>query len=396
MDAHTPVSPIEEAPVEGSNGQAVDEVKKSPPQPPPSQKVAVNFHGELGAYYRIWIVNWALTILTLGIFSAWAKVRTQRFINGHTELDGHHFEYTANPLKILKGRLIALAILSPVIFQEQIIQWLHMSDFAQSLSGELFTMLLVLFGIVPIVVLFIAMPWFLVKGKQFQLFNTRYRGIRFQFHGTSNKAFLPYFVLPTVSFITLGLLAPYTVLRMKRFLVHNLGFGSQRLVKQEGKQDIAKESLIYSGLLPIAFLIIMMVLAFLLTAATGGGPVAGAPLIPVFVGFGAMMFIPFYRTWLEGKMLNGLWNSAELGDLRFSSTIRPTKLAWISVSNAIVRVLSLGMLSPWCTLRMLNYRYSSMQVEVAGDAQAFIAQLQDEQSAVGEGGDDLLGIDAGF
>ena len=37
------------------------------------------FRGDPKEYFRIWIVNLALTILTLGIYSAWAKVRKQRY-----------------------------------------------------------------------------------------------------------------------------------------------------------------------------------------------------------------------------------------------------------------------------------------------------------------------------
>lgn len=36
------------------------------------------FRGRGGEYFRIWIVNLALSLLTLGIYSAWAKVRTGR------------------------------------------------------------------------------------------------------------------------------------------------------------------------------------------------------------------------------------------------------------------------------------------------------------------------------
>ena len=33
------------------------------------------FHGNGAEYFRIWIVNFLLTLLTLGVYSAWAKVR---------------------------------------------------------------------------------------------------------------------------------------------------------------------------------------------------------------------------------------------------------------------------------------------------------------------------------
>ena len=38
------------------------------------------FDGSATEYFRIWIVNLALSILSLGIFSAWAKVRTRTLL----------------------------------------------------------------------------------------------------------------------------------------------------------------------------------------------------------------------------------------------------------------------------------------------------------------------------
>ena len=51
------------------------------------------FTGTAREYFGIWIVNVLLTIVTLGIYSAWAKVRRQRYFYGNTRLDGVPFEY---------------------------------------------------------------------------------------------------------------------------------------------------------------------------------------------------------------------------------------------------------------------------------------------------------------
>src|SRR5690349_15587002 len=67
------------------------------------------FRGRAGEYFGIWIVNLFLTIVTLGIYSAWAKVRKKRYFYGNTWLAGSNFEYHGRPLAILKGRLIAFA-----------------------------------------------------------------------------------------------------------------------------------------------------------------------------------------------------------------------------------------------------------------------------------------------
>ena len=68
------------------------------------------FTGNGGEYFKIWIVNILLSVITLGIYSAWAKVRTERYFYGNTQLSGHNFEYHAKPLTILRGRIIAVAL----------------------------------------------------------------------------------------------------------------------------------------------------------------------------------------------------------------------------------------------------------------------------------------------
>ena len=74
----------------------------------PAAPVALQFTGDGGEYFRIWIVNLCLSVLTLGIYSAWAKVRRKRYFYGCTLLEGAAFEYLGNPVAILKGRIIVV------------------------------------------------------------------------------------------------------------------------------------------------------------------------------------------------------------------------------------------------------------------------------------------------
>ena len=71
----------------------------------------MHFSGSGAEYFGIWIVNLLLTIVTLGIYSAWAKVRRLQYFCRHTELAGSSFDFHGNPIKILIGRAIALVIL---------------------------------------------------------------------------------------------------------------------------------------------------------------------------------------------------------------------------------------------------------------------------------------------
>ena len=50
------------------------------------------FTGEAGEYFRIWIVNTFLAIVTFGLWSPWAKIRKRRFFLRHTWVAGANFE----------------------------------------------------------------------------------------------------------------------------------------------------------------------------------------------------------------------------------------------------------------------------------------------------------------
>jgi uncharacterized membrane protein YjgN (DUF898 family) len=66
------------------------------------------FHGTGSEYFRIWIVNLLLTLVTFGIYSAWAKVRRMRYLHENTELMGARFGYHGDALKILIGRVVVV------------------------------------------------------------------------------------------------------------------------------------------------------------------------------------------------------------------------------------------------------------------------------------------------
>ena len=78
------------------------------------------FRGNSAEYFRIWVINLALSLLTLGIFSAWAKVRRERYFYGNTWVAGAPFEYLASPINVLKGRLIAFALLIAYVGASQV------------------------------------------------------------------------------------------------------------------------------------------------------------------------------------------------------------------------------------------------------------------------------------
>jgi uncharacterized membrane protein YjgN (DUF898 family) len=72
------------------------------------------FLGSGSEYFRIWIVNLLLSVLTVGIYSAWAKVRREQYFHRATRLAGAAFDWDASPIAILRGRVLAVVLLIAV------------------------------------------------------------------------------------------------------------------------------------------------------------------------------------------------------------------------------------------------------------------------------------------
>ena len=125
------------------------------------------FHGSAGEYFRIWIVNLFLTIVSFGIYSAWAKVRTERYFARSTRLAGASFDYLANPIAILKGRLLVLGFFS-----------------LYSLASTFVPLLSIAFSLAFVVII----PWAIVRSMAFRAHNTAWRGLRFHFDAPYREA----------------------------------------------------------------------------------------------------------------------------------------------------------------------------------------------------------------
>ncbi len=73
-------------------------------------KFDFNFYGRGAEFLGMCLANVFLTVLTLDIYSAWAKVRTNCYFYANTQLGNLRFSYLAYPMQILKGRLIAILV----------------------------------------------------------------------------------------------------------------------------------------------------------------------------------------------------------------------------------------------------------------------------------------------
>jgi uncharacterized membrane protein YjgN (DUF898 family) len=181
-----------------------------------NRQTPVVFTGRAGEYFGIWIVNLLLSIVTLGIYSAWAKVRRIKYFYNNTLIDGVGFDYHASPIAILKGRIVAVILF--VLYQV-------LAGFSP------------IAAVILLIAFLFALPWIVIRGLTFNARNSSHRGLRFDFDGSYLQAALAFLVYPVLVVITLGLALPFVAQRVNQFAFNHHKFGLSRFQMQALVKD---------------------------------------------------------------------------------------------------------------------------------------------------------------
>jgi uncharacterized membrane protein YjgN (DUF898 family) len=310
-------------------------------------------------YFKIWIVNIILSIVTLGIYSPWAKVRRKQYFYGNTDLKGASFEYLADPMKILKGRAIVGGFF--IIY---------------SIVSEVIPVLGAILSLGFLVIL----PWLVVRSLAFNARYSAIRNIRFGFGGGYGEAAKAYILWPVLAVFTLGLLFPYVYFKQKKFVVENTSYGTTKFTFTATAAEYYR--IWISAIIPV-------VLGFLLYVFLG--LVFPPASVLVFV----VMYL-YFMAFFSVKTTNLLYNSSRLGPNRLDADLDIKQYFFIVATNTLAVVFTLGMLHPWAKVRTVRYKAEHLSLSVSGNLDSFVAHEQKEVSALGEEMADFLDFDFGL
>ena len=338
------------------------------------------FTGSGAEYFRIWIVNLILSVATLGIYSAWAKVRRLEYFYRHTRVSGASFDYHGKPLAILKGRIFAFLLLGSYYG-------------AGYLSPA--------FGVGVAIVLAALLPLLLVRSMRFRLYNSSYRGLRFHFHGTSREAYRVFLALPLLTAASGFTLAPLLHHQLKRFQHSNASYGQTRFTFDARISAFYKVYL-FIGLCVIMWLLVTFVLLMLLVGLglisgdTGTEPsgqqmgLVGGLIVMYALGMAVLWSL------MTVQIRNLVWRHTALGPHRFISTLEVHRLFAIVVTNMLGVVFTLGLFRPYAEIRLAKYIIGELSLVSSGRLDEFVAGAQPETTAFGEEAAELLDVDFGI
>jgi uncharacterized membrane protein YjgN (DUF898 family) len=341
----------------------------------PTDDRLIRFTGDGTEYFKIWAVNLALTIVTLGIFSAWAKVRRLRYFYANTTLTGSTFDFHGAPAAILRGRIIALVVL---IGYTQ----------APKIS-------LALYGVVALFILAV-FPWLYWRSLRFRLGNTSFRGARFNFTGdlrTAYQILLP----PAALFLSINVIvaiaapsatdrASGVMLVAKLGAVYLLGLAIwpyyyYRLrAYQHGNTVFGVTPFAYLGtvgqfyVLAGKILIIAAVAAMVMGLDLGILVASSKEFVVGAIVFGLLaliIYISFFAVfpYASARAQNIVWDSTELGGARFTSTLSFASLLKVEAVNLLATMLTCGLFRPFAAIRTAKLRIEAVAYQ--GDPASF-------------------------
>ncbi|WP_265942616.1 DUF898 family protein [Dechloromonas sp. A34] len=333
------------------------------------------FVGDGGEYFRIWIVNLLLSILTLGIYSAWAKVRREQYFHRNLLLDGSGFDYHGQPIAILKGRAVAVVLLLSL-------------SVAQNISP-------LAYGIVALGLLAL-LPWLAVKAFRFRAHNTSYRGLRFSFHGSYGQAFKVFFGYGLLVPLTLWLAFPVFYRQVRKFILDNTRFGTTAFDCAVTTGTLYKIFLL-PGLIFIGLIVALGVIAGMAAAGAAGKEAFLAlgvvfMLIPLLLVISQAVIVPY----VAARITNAIWGTTRLGFHRFVSRLPVGGYIGLTVVNWLAIIFTLGLFIPWAQVRVARFRAEYLALAVSGSLNDFVAGEASTASAIGDEAAEMFDLDIGL
>ncbi len=283
------------------------------------------------------LLSGLLSLLTLGIYSFWAKVRKRRYMVSHHLLQDTPFEYTGSGKELFTGFLKSMVVLGPLIA-------------GMALTGEAHPILNLLF----LFCFFCIAPLAIYMSLRYRLNHLRWRGIRFGLEGSAidyTKLCIKEYL---INIVTIGILAPRSSIKKWAFKANNMRFGTQPFKFEAKKANI--KMLVKMNVLNVLF-------GFF-----------GFALLVIFppLGAAALLGVLIHRFNYYAALWQEKWRCMSLGNLRFKSTATGGDYLKLIFTNLLIVIFSLGLMFPLVAIRMAAFR--ARHLKIGGDLNMMAAQ----------------------
>lgn len=273
------------------------------------------FHGDGGSLFKLFIVNFFLTLITFGIYYPWAKAAFLQYFYRQTEFSGNRFQFHGTGKEMFIGMIKSVGIFLIIGAVSAAIAKLAEAPVAA-----------VIFFYLCIIAL---LPFAIVGSLRYRLSRSSWRGIHFGYRGTVKDMATVYIKGILLSIVTLGIYSAWLIVSVEKEVKSNIRMGNLEF-DYDGK----------GGELFVKFIV-----GYLLTLLTLG----------------------IYSFWwladLHNYSNNNTFMYQEGKTAKLNSTVTGGGLFKLGIVNFFILVFTLGFGLPWTIVRNSQYYCENLSVE---------------------------------
>lgn len=309
-----------------------------------STNYQLEFNGKGNEFFSIIIVNWLLTILTLGFYYPWAKARKLQFLYGETSLNGDSFSFHGTGKEMFKGFIKVLLIIT----------FLYSLFFLLVYLKSPFLAIVILYlGILAL------LPFAIHGSYRYRMSRTSWRGIRFGYRGDRKEFSVNFFKWLFFTILSFGIYSSWMSINMRNYLLGNIRFGDVEFNSEGDGGDY----------------FMLNLKGYFLTIFTLG----------------------IYAFWWQKELfeyyINNLSMSKGDKEIALNSTVTGGGFLKLAIVNLLIIIGTLGIGYAWVVTRTMKYIFENIEMEGNIDLNLLLQTEENYKDATGEDVGDFLDMD---
>ncbi|WP_018477258.1 YjgN family protein [Pontibacter roseus] len=311
------------------------------------QTTVFSFTGKGSELFAIEIVNFALTLVTLGLYYPWAKAKTLQYLYRKTEMAGTPFVFHGTGKEMFIGFIKGIGVMV----------LLYTFLFLAGMADAVFVQ--VLFFFIFLVGFLVLVPVALHGMMKYRTSRTSWRGIHMGYRGELSDMVSKYLMGFILSVVTLGIYGPWFVVSLRKEMLDNVRFGNVRLRYVGEGSD----------------LLLLHVKGYFLSIFTLG------------------IYLFWYMKDLLNFYINNIVVVQEDGTYsRLQCHVTGWDYLKLAVGNLFIVVFTLGLAIPWATTRTMSLLLHKTVMSGHFDADALVQTEEAYDSATYESMTDMMDI----
>ncbi len=302
----------------------------------------LDFLGKGGDFFGILIINWLLTIVTLGFYYPWAKAKRLEYLYNATTLNENSFEFHGTGKEMFKGFIKAIAIFG-VLYA--------------ILIGFTLVLKMPIVGVVVFYLAFLAILPIAIHGSyKYRMSRSSWRGIRFGYRGDRNELIQNFLKWIGLTIITFGIYGAWLAINLRNYLIGNIKFGDIKFKYNGDGGDY----------------FILNLKGYFLSIITLG------------------IYIFWWQKDLFEYYINNISLNKEGDKIELESTVTGGGLFKLTIVNLLMIIFTLGLGAAWVEIRTAKYLISNIYLKGTIDLDSISQTEENYKDATGDDIQDML------